>query len=104
MSKTMKEEKNKTLYFPVDINKEEDWSYWGEAKFFDGCFSDGNNLEELGNNMVYAIQTYSDSIKEWFFDAPNTGILAINFDENGKVKNNSLKRIDENSYKVLSWS
>ena len=100
----IKSNKDKTLYFPVDINKEDDWSYWGEAKFFDGCFSDWQNLKELWNNMVYAIQTYSDSIKEWFFTAPNTGILAINFDKNGKIKDNSLKRIDEDSYKILSWS
>ncbi|MDQ7023180.1 MAG: type II toxin-antitoxin system HicB family antitoxin [Candidatus Gracilibacteria bacterium] len=58
--------KNKTLYFPININKEEDGSYWGGGKIFEGCFSDGNNLEELGNNMVYAIKTYSDSIKEGF--------------------------------------
>jgi len=99
-----KNKKNKTLYFPIDIHKEEDGSYWWEAKFFDGCFSDWNSLEELWNNMVYAIQTYSDWIKEWFFETPNIWILEINFDENGKIKNNSLKRINENSYKVLSWS
>ncbi len=104
MKKELIKEKDKTLYFPININKEEDWSYWGEAKFFDGCFSDGDNLEELWNNMVYAIKTYSDSIKEWFFDTPNTWILAVNFDENGKIKNNSLKRVDENSYKFLSRS
>jgi len=98
-----KEKVEKTFYFPITVNKE-NWIYWWEAKFFDWCFSQWDTLEDYWNNMTEAIQDYSESIKEWFFEVPNTWILAIKVDENGEIKNNSLKRITKNSYKILSWS
>ena len=101
---TITKKEDKTFYFPISINNEEDWSYWGEAKFYDGCFSDWKTIEEFWNNMSEAIQSYSESINEWFFEKPNTWILKVNFDKNGKVKSNSLKRFNEDSYKILSWS
>ncbi len=91
----------KTLYFPITIN-EEDGIYWWEAKFFDGCFSQWNSLDDYWNNMTQAISSYSESIKDWSFDMPNTGILWINLDDYGKIKDSVLKRIDKNSYKALS--
>jgi len=99
----MKESKNNTLYFPITIN-EENWSYWGEAKFFDWCFSEWNTLEEYWNNMTEAISLYSEALNDGTFNIPNTWILWINIDNNGKIKNNILKRINKDSYKTLSYS
>jgi len=93
----------KILYLPITINKE-DWIYWWEAKIYDWCFSEWKTLEEFWQNMLQAIQTYSDWIKEWFFKKSNLWLLAVNIDKNGKIKGTNLKRIDTNPIKVLSWS
>jgi predicted RNase H-like HicB family nuclease len=95
--------KEKTLYFPITINKE-DWRYWGEAKFFEWCFSQWKSLDEYANNMTDAIWEYSSSINEWFFEVPNTAVLWINLDENGRIKGNFLKEINKDTYMTLSWS
>ncbi len=94
----------KTFYFPITINQEEDWTYWWEAKIFEWCFSSWKTLEEYGKNMTDAIQSYADSIREWFFEPSNIWVLKINIDKNGKIKASSLKRLNEDSYKILSWN
>jgi len=98
----MKED-NKTLYFPITINKE-NWKYWWEAKVFEWCFSEGNSLEEYWSNMTDAIQTYIWGVNEGFFEIWNTGVLWINFDNNGWVKSNVLKEFNKNTIKALSYS
>ena len=83
----------KILQIPITVNKE-NWTYWWEAKIFPGCFSDGETLEEYGNNMIEALWDYVSWLKEWFFKTEDIWILNINLDDNGRIKGNFLKMID----------
>ncbi len=94
---------NKQVQIPVTINQE--WAvYWGEAILFPWCFSQWNSLKEYWDNMTESIVDYTEWIKEWFFSFPNTWILNINIDSNGRIENNFLKRVDKNSCLTLSNS
>ena len=49
--------------FKVHVHKEDD-GLWVEVPSLPGCYSQGNNIEELENNIFEAINAYLEVIKE----------------------------------------
>ncbi len=48
----------------VIIFKEEDWTYFAEVKLLPGCFTMGENLDELWKNLKEAIVSYLWSMQK----------------------------------------
>jgi predicted RNase H-like HicB family nuclease len=48
--------------FDIIVHESKEGGYWGECPELEGCYSQGESLDELKNNMKEAIELYLESI------------------------------------------
>ncbi|HEY5535299.1 MAG TPA: type II toxin-antitoxin system HicB family antitoxin [Ignavibacteria bacterium] len=49
--------------FDIIVHEADEGGYWGECPSFDGCYSQGETLDELQNNMKEAIELYLETLE-----------------------------------------
>lgn len=49
--------------FEILVHEAEDGGYWAECPSIEGCYSQGETLDELQSNIKEAIELYLDELK-----------------------------------------
>lgn len=49
--------------YEILVHESEDGGYWAECPMMDGCYSQGETLDELQKNIKEAIELYLESSK-----------------------------------------
>lgn len=49
--------------YQILVHESEEGGYWAECPLLDGCYSQGETLDELQSNMKEAIELYLESSK-----------------------------------------
>jgi|WetSurMetagenome_2_1015567.scaffolds.fasta_scaffold05729_4 predicted RNase H-like HicB family nuclease len=52
----------KEKIFDIVVHEAEEGGYWGECPALEGCYSQGDSLDELQANMREAIELYIETI------------------------------------------
>ena len=58
------------------IHEAEEGGYWAEVAGLEGCFAQGESLEELLEDARGAIASHLDALKEWGGDLPDDFSIA----------------------------
>jgi predicted RNase H-like HicB family nuclease len=71
------EERQQNMEYTVIIHNAEEGGYWAEVPSLEGCFSQGETVEETITNIREAIQAHIMALKEDGIQLPKDQIMIL---------------------------
>ena len=65
------------MEYTVVLHKAEDGGYWAEVPALEGCYSQGETVEETITNVKEAIEVHIEALKEDGKDLPRDEIMIL---------------------------
>ena len=65
------------MEYTVVLHKAEDGGYWAEVPALEGCYSQGETVEETITNVKEAIEVHIEVLKEDGKDLPRDEIMIL---------------------------
>ena len=65
------------MEYTVVLHKAEDGGYWAEVPALEGCYSQGETVEETITNVKEAIEVHIEALKEDGKDLPKDEIMIL---------------------------
>lgn len=91
----------KKITLPFFIDQDEDGVWVAESPLFDGCMTQGYDLNELQDNIEDVSQLYFDMIQDGESVLRWNRLVFVSFDDHAKITNSISSQITHYSPKTL---